>query len=390
MRCSFRLRSGLRVLIAAVVAVGSLDLGCSSAGSSGSGGSSGSSGSSGDTGSSGSSGASGTSGTAGAASALPASTFLYVSKVARDRDVLIAYDTATGQTHTVTDLRGDGSEGWSIDGYGLSPDRTRIAIASLYGPTKEDVDTKLSAQRIWTFAADGTDFRRLTPVFPNQAAGRSQFQISVRNPVFSQSGKDVIYGYGEYWYEGTKLQGGSGIWSVEDASGRLPAFLQSSAPCSFVNPSVDPKTGKLAVIHSICVGGSQDGIYLYAPDGSGTPEKLVGSDAALDVTLETPRWTSDGSGFVFIGTTTVMISGASTVVRGLFVFDMTTRKASPVVLPQTLDTLVVDATIAPDARAVVYCLRKGEADDLHAIDLTTDPPTDAPITSDGKSCHPVW
>ena len=98
-----------------------------------------------------------TPGLANPESVLPSAdgTFLYVSKATADHDILMAYDGATGQARTLTDLRGDGSEGWSIDGYSLSPDRTRIAAASLYGATQADVDTKLPTQRIWTFATDG-------------------------------------------------------------------------------------------------------------------------------------------------------------------------------------------------------------------------------------------
>ncbi len=372
---------------AAIVLLGTFAQACTNAGASpGSGSSSGSSGEGGSSGSSGSSGGEG-----GAANALPASTFLFVSRTTPDHDTLMAFDGATGQTRIVTDMRGDGSQGWSIAGYSLSADRTRIAVASLYGPTQADVDTKLPTRSIWTFATDGSDFRRLTPVFPNTGAGRKQFVLEVRDPFFSATGADVLFNYGEYWYEGTTLSGGSGIWSISAAGGALPSLFRAPNPCSLVDPSVDPRTGKVAIIHSVCVPGQgEDGIYLYAADGSGTPEKLVGEDASLDVVLETPRWLPDGSGFVFVATTTVPINGANTVVRGLFAFDMEKRKATPIVLPPDADTRVTDGAIAPDASAIIYCLQRGETADLHLIDLTTDPATDAAITNDGKSCHPVW
>jgi Tol biopolymer transport system component len=320
---------------------------------------------------------------------LPVSTFLFEAKAANDRDVLMAYDVESGALSTVTDLRGDGSEGWSIDGYSISHDRMRIAVASLYGATQADVDTKLPTQHIWTFATDGSDFRRLTPVFPNTGGGRKQFQIEIRNPSFSLSGADVLYNYGEYWYEGTTLQGGSAIWSVGAGGGTLPSLLPTTATCSLVDPSVDPKTGKIAIIHSVCAG-SKDGIYLYAADGSGAPEALVTSDGPVNVSLEPPRWIGDGTGFLFIGTTTIMVNGSNAVARGLFAFDMQTRKSSPLVVPQDPDARVVDASVAPDGRGIVYCLQQGEAQNLHLIDLTKDSATDAAITNDGKSCHAVW
>jgi hypothetical protein len=287
-------------LVPSALLLGSLVLACTSAGtSSGNGGPPGaSSGDGGDGGSSGSSGSSG--GEGGAAGALPASTFLYVSAATADHDILMAYDGTTGESRTVTDLRSDGSDGWEIGGYAISPDRTRIAIASLYAPTKEDNDTKLATRRIYSFAVDGSDPRRLTPVFENTGAGRKQFVLEIRNPFFSRSGADILYNYGEYWYEGTTLEGGSGIWSVS-AAGGLPNLFKAPNPCTFVDPSVDPKTGKVVMLHSVCIPGQgQDGIYLYPEDGKGTPEKLVGSDGTLDVVLEPPRWVGDGSGFLFV------------------------------------------------------------------------------------------
>jgi hypothetical protein len=319
----------------------------------------------------------------GSGPALPASTFLYVSKLSADQDVLMAFDRPSGQSRVVTDLRGDGSNGWSIAGVSLSPDRTRIAVATLYGPTKADVDTKLATRSIWTFATDGSDFRRLTPVFPNTGAGKSKFAIEVRNPSFSKDGASVFYSYGEFWWEGTTLEGASAIWNITAAGGGAPALFEAPSPCSLVAPSVDPSTGDVAVIHSVCVPnqGQQDGIYLHALNGSGLPKLLVASTTDMDIALEPPRWVASGEGFTFI---------AASTTRGLYAFDMTEKKVTPLVIPQEPDTRVIDAAPAPDLNAIVYCLQKGDATNLHLIDLTTDPASDTEMTNDGKSCHPVW
>jgi len=340
---------------------------------------------SGDGGSSGASGSSGSSGDGGGdASALPASTFLYLSRVSADRDVLMAYDRGSGEARVVTDLRGDGSPGWKIADYSLSADRTRIAIASLFGPTQADVDTGLATNRIWTLAADGSDFRRLTPTFENKSAGRSRYAIEVTDPTFARDGASVLFSYGEYWWEGSNLLGAAGIFSAGAAGDGATALFKAPSPCSLVSPSVDPSTGKVAIIHSVCVPGQgQDGIYLHAEDGSGEPELLVRSDAAVDVMLVTPRWVADGSGFLFVAL-------ANHSVRGLYVFDAASRETAPVVVPSGADSRVIDGAMAPDGSGIVYCLQEGEASNLHLIDLTEDPATDAAITTDGKSCHPVW
>ncbi|MCA9590179.1 MAG: hypothetical protein KC657_32970 [Myxococcales bacterium] len=338
--------------------------------------------------SSGSSGADpsdgGASGSGGAAGALPASTFLFTERRSGDSQAIVAYDLATQARRVVTDLRGDGSTGWEVDGIAISPDRTRIAIASLYGPTKADTDTGLPTRRIWTFAPDGTDFKRLTPVFENTGAGRKQFQIAVGAPAFTRDGSEVLYEYGEYWYEGTTLKGGSALWRIPSTGG-VPALFGPSAPCSVLNPAVEPKTGALLAIHSVCAG-TKDGLYLYPP-GGGEPQQLL-ADGPIRVSLETPSWVADGSGFVFVGLQTVTIQGQSRDVRGLFAYDMQTKTASPVVLPDQEDVTVESAAIAPDASAIVYCTRRGDVRDLHVIDLRATPATDALLTQDGKSCAP--
>jgi Tol biopolymer transport system component len=378
---------------AGVILVGLCAPACSSSGSS-RGGSSGSSGASGSGDGDGGAGSSGSAsgGAPGAEGALPASAFLYLSRNANGDDTLVAYDAASGEAGQITDFRGDGSEGHPIDGVAISPDRTRIAVASLYAGTHEDVATGLAANRITTFAVDGSDFRRLTPVWKNTGAGRTNFAIQVSNPAFSKDGEAVLYDYGEYWWEGTSLLGAAGIWSVAAAGDALPALFQAPSPCSLVRPSIDPSTGKVAVIHSVCVPGQgqQDGIYLYDANGGGSPELLVARSSTLDLALATPSWAADGSGFVFIAVTPVPDGDSTRGVRGLFVFDMATREASALIVPEAPDTRVIDAAAAPDASAIVYCLEEGSSQNLHLIDLSGAEATDTAITDDGASCHPVW
>ena len=198
---------------------------CSPTSSGGSGGGS----SSGTNGTNGSNdgGTSGTAdGTAGDGPVLPEGTLLYQRFRRADNrrdDSLIARDLATGDERVVTDLTGDGSDGWDIWGYSLSPDRRRIALASLYGPTAEDNETGLATRRIWTLAIDGTDFRRLTPTFPNDSNGRSSYTHEIGNPEWSADGSFVVFSWGSYWYEGTTLKGGSFPWTVSTAGDAPPS-----------------------------------------------------------------------------------------------------------------------------------------------------------------------
>lgn len=379
--------SAPRLLVAAA-SLSLLAFACSSS----SGGASGSSGTS-SGGSSGSSGAS-SSGASGGGPALPATTFLYVSRETSDHDVLVAWDVATNTKTVVTDLTSDGSQGWQIAGFGVSPDRTRIVLASLYGGTKEDVANRLAANRIWSLSTDGKDWKRLTPVWENKSGGRTSWNVEVRNPVFSADGATVLFNYGEYWYEGTKLQGGSAVWSVPSDASSLPTLPWAIPGCSVTSPSADPKTGRIVVNHSVCTDSGNEGLWLYTLDGSAPPEQLV-KYGAIDPALEPVAWAKDGSGFVFVGTIGKQVNGTTVSKRSVLAFDLASKNVVEIAVPTDPNAAVRDATLAPDASAVVYCLATdvpsgGQTLDLHLVDVTANPPTDTALTNDGKSCSPRW
>ena len=326
------------------------------------------------------------------AAALPTSTFLYVYSETPDADQLIAADLQTGKQRVVTDLRGDGSDGWEIWGAAISPDRRRIAVASLFDPTDEDVATKLATRRIWTFNTDGGDFQRLTPVFENTGAGRKNFTIEVEDPAFSADGSSIIYDFGNWWYEGTTLEGGSLPWLVSTSGNDLPGSFPTISSCTVIQPSVNPATGDVLFIHSVCVSSADEGIFLYPADGGTAPVKLVAKGygaGQVDPSLETPSWVGDGSGFVFVGGIEVTRGANTETANSLLAYDMTTGDILPLVIPEP-NTRVQSGAISADGNTIVYCLSHDDVYDLHLIDLTQDPLEDVPITDDGKSCHPVF
>jgi hypothetical protein len=324
------------------------------------------------------------------ADALPAGTFLYVYSQTADSDWLVARDFETGEERVVTDLRGDGSEGWEIWGHSISPDRRRIALASLYAPTDADVATGLSTRRIFTLATDGSDFQRLTPVFPNTGEGRTGFNISIEDPAFSADGSAIIYDMGNWWYEGTTLEGGSAPWYVATTGDELPALFPTSASCTIVAPSVNPATGDILLVHSVCLSSDDEGLFLY-PIAGGAPAKLVDRGygaGAVDPALEKASWLGDGSGFVFVGSIEVdRGDNVTETARSLLLFDMTSGDITALVIPDP-DTHVRNGAISPEGTSIVYCLDHEGGLDLHAIDLTLDPLVDSPLTNDGKSCAP--
>ncbi len=319
---------------------------------------------------------------------LPSGTLLYLRAETKDKDLLVARDLASGDERVVTDLTGDGSSGWDIWGYSLSPDRRRIAIASLYGPTKEDNATGLATRKIWTLATDGTDFRRVTPTFPNRSGGRKQYSIDVSDPMWTADGANVVFDFGEYWWEGTDLKGGTFPWSVSAAGGKLPSSMTTTTACTVLHPSRNPVTGDMLFIHSVCIPGSgTSGLYLYPEEGSTNPKELLASSRAsggVDVFLETPSWISDGSGFLFIGSTE-----QTSWSPGVLLYDMAKGTATTVVAPPA-DGIIDSVAISPDGSKLVYALRNNDAGthDLHLIDLASSELTDTAITTDGKSRRP--
>jgi hypothetical protein len=333
---------------------------------------------------------SGASAGSSSAGALPLDTFLYEREFAEDREELVARSFTTGEEYVVTDLTSDGSDGWEIWGHTLSADRKTIVLASLYGPTKADNDTQLATRRLWSLATDGSGFERLTPVFDNDGAGRSGFNISVEDPAFTRDG-GVLYDFGNWWYEGTSLEGGSLPWLVP-AAGGLPEPFPTVTSCTVVAPAVHPVTGEVLLVHSVCVSGQDEGLYLYPSEGSTKPLQLLARGFGpndVDPSLTAAGWIGDGSGFIFVGAIDVDRGDTTERVPSLLVYEAETGSIASIVVPEP-DSAVRSATISADGLRVVYCLEHGSALDLHAIDLNQDPVVDVPLTDDGVSCEPKF
>lgn len=322
---------------------------------------------------------------------MPTTTFLYVKSVTANTDQLVSLDYLSGETRVVTDLQGDGSDGWEIWGHAISPDRKRIVLSSLYGPTAADNATGLATRRIWTLAADGSDFQRLTPVFENDGGVRKNYTIDVQGPVFTNDGSGVIYDYGIWWYEGTSLKGGAQPWFVSTQAD-LPQLFPIGASCSIIEPSVNPATGEVLFVHSVCANAADSGIFLYPSGGGSDPVKLVNrgfGPGGVDPSLQKASWLADGSGFIFVGTIEVTRGGATDTTNAVLYYDMQKGGFSEVIIPDA-GASVRNAAIAPNGDGIVYCLAHDDVYDLHVLDLNVDPPQDSPITNDGISCSPSF
>lgn len=311
--------------------------------------------------------------------AIPAGTFLYTRRVKPDVHHLVARDLATGNERLVTDLTSDGSQGWSINGFSISPDRTQIVLASIYGPTKEDNDTQLATNRIWLLDTEGKSFKRLTPVFKNTNLGTSGFRIDVRTPVFSKDGATVYYQYGEMVIG---KSGASRTWSVPVDGSKLPDLLETPASCSASSPpTVNPATGDVVLAQDFCQDKADAGLVVFKADGQ-KPEMLVQGEGFGTSSV---RWAVDGSLFIY----TFATGGLSSL--NAYVLE---KKQSVQLVQPPSGASIDSAALSPDGNFIVYCVRQGAFVDgtrnLRLLDLSKEPITDEAITTDGVSCDPEF
>ncbi len=309
---------------------------------------------------------------------MPPTTFVFERRIAGGHDHLVAMDFVSGEQRVITTLAEGSVGGWNIDGATVSPDRTRIVIASLYGPTAADNATGLATNRLWSLDTEGGDFRRLTPVFPNTHAGQTGWRIDVRDPAYSPNGQFIAFDYGE-----GDLQGGYvAPWVTAADGSSLPSLINTNLDCSVNNNAAfNPVTGDLLLEHVVCIGGAKGGFYLY-PSGGGAPDYLV-NEEGLSLSSEPPAFSADGSVFVYAGRT------YSDNIQSLYAYIMGERRVV-LLVPGSVGKDIVSASFAPDNQHMVYCVKEGDAYNLRLLDFSVDPSTDSALTDDGVSCDAVF
>ncbi len=318
-------------------------------------------------------------GAPGAPAALGATTFVFQRDVGDGHEHLMAMDYATGEARTVATLQDGSVQGWNLDGISVSPDRTRIAIATLYGPTAEDVATGLATNGIWTLDVEGGDFQRLTPPFENPRPGNNAWRIDVRDPVYTPDGAQVLYNHGE----GDGSGGYVAPWYVEAAGGSLPKPLDlaKNASCSVNGNLVFSPNGDMLIEHNVCIGSEPKGYFLY-PKAGGAPDHLVNTDG-VSFSSETPAYSPDGSVFVYSARL------YDDNIQSLYAYVVADRRVVKLI-PGAVGVDVMSAAFAPDNAHLVYCLRSDTTENLYVADLAVDPPAITQLTNDGASCDPIF
>lgn len=318
-------------------------------------------------------------GDGGAASALGPTTFLFAQRHG-DNEWLVAMDYVTKEQRVISTLAEGTVEGWNLDGIAISPDRTRIAFASRFGATAEDVATNSSYNRIHVMNTNGEGLVRLTPVYEHASSTR---YVDVREPVFNLDGTRVIYDHGE---SDTGTSGYVSIWSVAADGSELPSSLDlpKNNACAVNNDGLlNPKTGDLLVEHSVCIGAEPSGYFSY-PSAGGEPVQLFDDDGAT-LTGGRPVFSSDGAAILFVA------RPHATQVTSIYLLAVATKQVGALI-EGSADIDVLNPALSPDDSHLIYCRhdRTSGAHDLHVVDLTTDPIQDTPLTTDGVSCEPVF
>ncbi len=309
---------------------------------------------------------------------LTPTTFVFERKVGDGNDHVVAMDYVSGEERIITTLAEGTVAGWNVDGISVSPDRTRLVLASRYGATAADVATGLATNILWDIDVNGGDFRRLTPVFESTQPGNTSWRIDVRDPEFSPDGQFIVFDYGEGDFEG----GYVAPWVVAADGNSLPFLLETDFDCSVNNNATfNPVTGDLLLAHVVCLPEEDGGYYLY-PEAGGAPDYLINEDG-WSLSSEPPSFSSDGSVFLFTATT------YEDNIQSLYAYVLGNREVLPIV-SGTEDIDIVNASFAPDNEHIVYCVRQGDLYDLRVLDLGADPPTDVALTDDGVSCDPVF
>jgi Tol biopolymer transport system component len=352
-----------------------------------------------------------------AVQALPITTFVYLKVThsgVSETDELWGYDVATKQAALITNLPSSGTGGEvGIAGHSISPDRKSIAFAAYFRPDAADLATGLATAAIWTVAVDGTNFQRRSPTQPDSggsgnactidaSCGDSDyvcasalcrlrgFNIDVRDPAWAPDGSAIMFNIGDYWTKGDGTLGGGTVPWIALLAGGLPTAAIASPPCAQVSDvAYDPRGGAFLAINSVCVAGSDEGLWSY-PLAGGAPTQIAGSSLdSVDVSLAPPSWTPDGAGFVFAGAAKTMIGGSTVQASDGLVYLTQGSTLGILASPPSADVYVDDITVSADGNYYAYTQRdSSDAMNIYVIDISSGSAVTTQVTSDGVSKAP--
>lgn len=329
-------------------------------------------------------------------------------------DAIHVIDATTGATRLVSDL--DGGEGFGLSSVAMAPDRRSIAFAAYFRLEESDVSPAggLPHPGIWR-VAEGEQYELIAPPLQQMDSGTECSSDAECSPLgmecnlvfgtcqleaadfvtddlaFSPDGDELWFSYGTYWLDGYYLSGGTTLASVSSVYGEsaVPEVHLDDSGCAQVSdPTVSPDGGSVTAIRSVCLDGSDDGLFRYdLPAMDGT--RAVPTPDGFDIALTSPDWYPDGSGFVFVvyggwdGDGDGVVDWyADGLVQWLAETDEVTLISA---MPEGFS--ILDPSISPDGTKIAMCVT-GAGSDLYLVDLEAW--RQDPITEHGASCKPSW
>jgi Tol biopolymer transport system component len=311
-------------------------------------------------------------------------------------DTIRVVDASTGESRELTDL--DGGEGFGLTSAAMSPDRRSVAFSAYFRLDGDDVSPAggLPHPGIWR-VGEGDRYEEIAPPLQQMDSGTSCSSDTACAPLgmecnlvfgtcqleaatfltddlaFDPAGDELWFTYGTYWLDGYYLAGGTTLASVPSNYGETtaPKVHPNDSSCTQVSDvAVDPSGDGLLALRSVCLDGSDEGVFRYDLPGLDAT-RAIPTPEGFSISLTNPDWYPDGHGFVFV------VYGAwdedgdgvgDWYADGLVQYDAETDEVSLIsAMPEGYS--ILDPSISPDGDRIAMCVSGGGGSDLYLVDL---------------------
>jgi Tol biopolymer transport system component len=331
-------------------------------------------------------------------------------------DTLRIVDVRTGESRELADIEGAG-DGFGLTALAMAPDRRSVAFSAYFRLEESgwQPDRGMPHPGIWRVDASGEDFQMIAPPLPqmegsacdidadcaplgmecNQLLGTCQLEAATYitdDLAFSADGEELWFTYGTYWLDGYYLAGGTTLASVDADYGEssVPEVHAKDTSCTQISDlAMHPDGDSMLALQSVCLDGGDEGVFRYDLPGLDA-RRAVPTPEGFDITLTTPDWFPDGSGFVFVvygGWDEDGDGWSDWYADGLVQYDVDSDEVSLIsAMPEGYS--ILDPSISPDGTQIAMCVSGGGGSDLYLVDLEAW--TQEPLTEHGASCKPSW
>jgi Tol biopolymer transport system component len=320
---------------------------------------------------------------------------------------LYTYDLATKRSQLISQLDDDGQRGTTLTRHvDLSPDRRWVAFSAVFRPSGGDQEFLTEA--LWVVSVDGKHFRRVTEplsdphkikcntdadcVSPSECNLQKKvciprnFTTHISGPQWTYDGQTLFTAVHQNWMSGTQLEGGSSLASVPSSGGVLQIHPNTSG-CAFVSmPSPHPKQGKLAAIHSLCRGGSRNGLYAY-----NIPPNQFSAffEANIGIKSTRPVWNPLDDIIYFMGDAQWDTNVSGIALGG---YNFSTKQIGYLIPPLPQHQTFGSFDVSPDAKYMAVCIFDSQKvrNSIYLLDSTNQQNPWYELLTEGDNCHPSW